>query len=331
MISNPNVFLMKNQWLFSAASLFCISMAVLAFTNKKETQTRIAKITTIIVDAGHGFKGSLTARDGTVGTEITEDEVSYEVSKKLVEELKKELPDVKIIESRPTPFFVGLRDRANFANANKGSLFVSLHCNSAPRIREVKREGTKTETYYTYVGKGKKKKRIRKTRQVGIYKTYYYPNPAHGTETFVFGVDKTDEKEGILMENGEVYENEKDDSTFVNNINDPITKQRVALWTKQFFSNSVKLASFVEEEFIALGRFSRGVKQRQKGIWVLQATAMPSILVELGFLSNKPEEDFLMSTEGQQQMAAGITKAIKRYKEIVEKTTQTQPVQGTKK
>jgi N-acetylmuramoyl-L-alanine amidase len=331
MISNPNVILMKNQWIFSLACIFCISMVVLAFTNKNEHNTRITKINTIVVDAGHGFKGSLTARDGTVGSEITEDEVSYEVSKKLVEELKKEMPDVKIIESRPTPYFVGIRERANFANNNKGNLFVSLHCNSAPKLREVRREGTKTETYYVYTGKGKKKKKIKKTRQVGIYKTYYHPNPAQGTETFVFGVDKTDEKEDILMENGEVYENEKDDSTFTPNINDPITKQRVALWTKQFFSNSVKLATIVEEEFIALGRFSRGVKQRQKGIWVLQATAMPSILIELGFLSNKSEEDFLMSTEGQQQMATAIAKAIKRYKELVEKTPITQTNQGNKK
>jgi N-acetylmuramoyl-L-alanine amidase len=93
----------------------------------------------------------------------------------------------------------------------------------------------------------------------------------------------------------------------------------VALWTKQFFSSSVKLASIVEEEFVNIGRFSRGVKQRQVGIWVLQATAMPSILIELGFLSNSDEEAFLMSSNGQQQMAESIVKAISRYKELVEK------------
>ena len=91
------------------------------------------------------------------------------------------------------------------------------------------------------------------------------------------------------------------------------------MWTKQFFASSVKLATIVEEEFTALGRFSRGVKQRQKGIWVLQATAMPSILIELGFITNPDEEAFLLSENGQQDMAASITRSIKRYKDLVEK------------
>jgi N-acetylmuramoyl-L-alanine amidase len=78
----------------------------------------------------------------------------------------------------------------------------------------------------------------------------------------------------------------------------------------------------IEEEFLAIGRKSRGVKQRQKGIWVLQATAMPSILIELGFLSHRQEEEFLMSESGQQTMAESITRAIKRYKELVEKNNQ---------
>jgi N-acetylmuramoyl-L-alanine amidase len=161
---------------------------------------------------------------------------------------------------------------------------------------------------------------------VPVYKTYYHPNPANGTETYVFAAHKTDDKEEIILENGDVFQNEKDDSAAFNiNINDPIVKQQVALWTKQFFANSVKLATIVEEEFTGIGRFSRGVKQRQKGIWVLQATAMPSILIELGFLSHQPEEEFLMSAEGQEQMAGSIAKSIRRYKDLVEKT---QPVQG---
>lgn len=185
-----------------------------------------------------------------------------------------------------------MKERAEFANANKGNLFISIHCNYAPKLREVRREGSRTETYYVTTGKGKKKKKIKKTRTVPVYKTYYYPNPANGTETYVFAAHKTEDKEEIIMENGDVFQNEKEDSTLVINYNDPIVKQQAALWTKQFFTNSVKLATLVEEEFVNGGRFSRGVKQRSKGIWVLQATAMPSILIELGFISNENEEDF---------------------------------------
>jgi N-acetylmuramoyl-L-alanine amidase len=317
---------MKKNWYLPVLSLLMISLVILSFTSKKKPyETNIvAKINTIIIDAGHGFKGSMSSPDGARGNEGQEDVISYEVSKKVVEEIKKQLPNVKVLETRPTPFFVTLRERADFANSNKGNLFVSIHCNVAPKLREVRREGSRTETYYVYTGKGKKKKKIKKTRTVPVYKTYYHPNPANGTETYVFASHKTDEKEDIIMENGDIFENEKDDSTINNNINDPLIKQQVALWTKQFFSNSVKLAAMVEEEFVTLGRNSRGVKQRQKGIWVLQATAMPSILIELGFLTYKPEEDFLISEPGQQQMAESIVKAISRYKELVEKPVSTQ-------
>jgi N-acetylmuramoyl-L-alanine amidase len=324
---------MIKTWYLPLSCLAMISLTILSFTIKKKTYTSavsVAKINTIVIDAGHGFKGSMSSPDGARGIEGQEDVISYEVSKKVVDEIKKQLPDVKVIETRPTPFYISLHERASFANSNKGNLFVSIHCNVAPKIREVRREGSRTETYYTYTGKGKKRKKIKKTRTVPVYKTYYHPNPAHGTETYVFAAHKTDDKEDIIMENGDIFENEKDDSTINNNINDPLIKQQVALWTKQFFSNSVKLAAMVEEEFVSLGRFSRGVKQRQKGIWVLQATAMPSILIELGFLTHKPEEEFLMSAEGQQQMAESIVKAINRYKELVEKPA-VQQTQGAPK
>jgi N-acetylmuramoyl-L-alanine amidase len=323
---------MNKNWLPGLASLVMISLVILSFVIKTEPSSlKVSKIKTIIVDAGHGFRCENGCRHGAFGTEVSEDEVTYAVAKKVVEEIKKEMPDVRVLESRPTPNFVENRARAEFANNNKGDLFVSIHCNFAPKLREVRREGSRKETYYVYSGKGKKKKKIKKTRTVPVYKTYYHPNPANGTETYVFAAHKTDDKEEIIMENGDVFQNETDDSTLVTDINDPIVKQRVALWTKQFFSSSVKLASIAEEEFVNIGRFSRGVKQRQKGIWVLQATAMPSILIELGFLSYRPEEEFLMSSEGQQTMAEGIARSIKRYKDLVEKTPAVQNTNNGKK
>jgi N-acetylmuramoyl-L-alanine amidase len=306
--------------------LFCVAISIFAFSGEQDHSSTKAKFTTIIIDAGHGFKGSLSARDGAGGANVSEDEISYAVSKKLVAELQKELPGVKVLESRPTPYFVSLRERSNFANNNKGNLFVSIHCNFAIGAKQVRQEGTKTEVFYDKTGKGKKAKSVKKTRVVPIYKTYQMSSKAEGTETYVFAVNKLDDKEEIVMENGDIFQSEKDDSSFNVNINDPIVKQQVALWTKQFFANSVKLASLVEDEFVAVGRKSRGVKQRQKGIWVLQATAMPSILVEIGFLSNEEEEAYLMSEDGQQETAQCITRAIKRYKDLLDKGQSQQAV-----
>jgi N-acetylmuramoyl-L-alanine amidase len=75
----------------------------------------------------------------------------------------------------------------------------------------------------------------------------------------------------------------------------------------------------VEEQFSKAGRVSGGPKQRQVGIWVLQATAMPSVLVETGFITNPQEEDYLNSASGQDEIAQCITNAIKEYKTWLEK------------
>ena len=75
----------------------------------------------------------------------------------------------------------------------------------------------------------------------------------------------------------------------------------------------------VEEEFAKVGRASHGQKQRQVGIWVLQATAMPSVLVETGYITNREEEDYLNSETGQQEIAQCVTNALRSYITWLEK------------
>jgi N-acetylmuramoyl-L-alanine amidase len=86
------------------------------------------------------------------------------------------------------------------------------------------------------------------------------------------------------------------------------------------------LATLVQEEIAKYGRLNRGVKQRnEKGIWVLQATAMPSILVETGYITHSADEAWLNSKKGQTEMASAILKAIKRYNNVGTTST-AQPV-----
>ena len=68
------------------------------------------------------------------------------------------------------------------------------------------------------------------------------------------------------------------------------------LWSQKFFKNSVRLGTMIEDEFVKIGRKSQGVLQRNhKGIWVLQATNMPAVLIETGYITDKEEEDYLNS------------------------------------
>jgi N-acetylmuramoyl-L-alanine amidase len=103
---------------------------------------------------------------------------------------------------------------------------------------------------------------------------------------------------------------------------DPNSPEFIALSlvkTKQFGQRSAVLSQMVEDEFAKVGRISGGSRQRQVGIWVLQATAMPSILVETGFITNPQEEAYLNSEKGQNEISESITKAIHQYVKWLEK------------
>jgi N-acetylmuramoyl-L-alanine amidase len=136
-----------------------------------------------------------------------------------------------------------------------------------------------------------------------------------GTETFVMGLSRSDmnlevaknENSVILLENNykETYEG----------FNPKKSESLLGLTLKQEdnLNSSIDLATKIQNNFTNnLERNSRGVKQQP--LWVLDAAYMPSVLIELGFLSNKEEGEFLNSDEGQNKMARQIANAIKSYK-----------------
>lgn len=290
---------------------------------KKALPKKSAKgaLQTIIVDAGHGITPG-GGHDGAPGSYSYEDEICLGVAKKLVAALNRELPEIRVIETRPDKYKVSLYKRADIANENKGDLFISIHVNSADGIRHREFTGYRTETYYS--GKGKKKKQ--RTRKVATYRTWTSPNPAKGTETYIWGAGKTDDKEKAVLRNEEMIDSATAAIFTDFNPQSPEYMMMASLKVKQYFERSARLALTVEEEFKKVGRISREARQRQKGIWVLQATNMPSILVETGYISNREEEDYLNSESGQQEIAEVITKAVKRYKYSLEHPGGTAPL-----
>jgi len=298
---------------FLIVTLISFSAILTSFTPAKKNQQVLR---TIIIDAGHGRMEN-GGHNGAKGSYSYEDEICLAVSKKLVARLKAEYPEVKIIETRPTEDITSLKERANIANHNRGDLFISIHVNAMPPIKKKEFVGYKTEVYYT--GKGKKKKKH--TRKVEQYRYYTVPNTTtKGTETYIWGAHKAEDKEVAVRENAPMLaeENYKEKYGDI----DPNSPEFVALSlvkTKQFSQRSAMLSYMVEEEFSKVGRISGGPKQRQVGIWVLQATAMPSILVETGFITNPDEERYLNSNEGQTELASCITKAVGSYIKWLEK------------
>src|SRR5258708_16197910 len=287
-------------------SLFVSLTPVLfSFIPKKENRQKALK--TIIVDAGHGIMSN-GGYNGARGSYSYEDVIALAISKELVNQLHEALPDVKIVKTRPREYITPLHRRAEIANENHGDLFISIHCNAMPPIRHSVRIGTKTVT--SYVGRGKKKRKIR--RKVPQYRYWTTPNPRKGTETYIWGAHKNEDKEVAVRENAPMMEEENYKENYGDI--DPNSPEFIALAllkTKQFFKRSATLAGFVEDEFAKAGRTSIGQQQRQIGIWVLQATAMPSVLVETGFITNREEEDYLNSKNGQEDIAKCVTDAVK--------------------
>lgn len=281
-------------------------------------------IKTLIIDPGHGGLDP-----GAMGTRESEANVALQVSLKLGDTLAKAYPDMKIIFTRTTDVLPGnlpnkdaaLKYRANLANESGGDLFIAIHCNSAGKHpggwyeRRVVNKIPITKTYK------KGKKTYTRTTYQYEYENVWVENKAKGTETYIWAVNKNDAKVNSVTKNSD-YTGEIDSTSTLTlpDPSDPAEKARMLIYAQNYFRKSYNLADYVQEEFKDAGRIDRGVKQRNdKGIWVLQATAMPSILIEIGFISNKEEEDYLISDTGQAEIVANIFNAIKKYKEKLEK------------
>lgn len=294
--------MIKRTVLFFLCASFCIT--IFSFIDK-EGKPKQKVLQTIVIDPGHGGSDA-----GAKGQYSYEKDICLAVSLKVGAMIEKEFPDIKVLYTRKTDSYPALHSRADFANDNKGDLFLCIHVNSAPSQRKSELIGYKTVTYY--VGKGKNRKK--KTKEVPQYRYYTVPSAAKGTETYIWGAHKSEEKELAVRENAPMMKEENYKEKYGDI--DPSSPEFIALSllkTKQYFKRSATLAGFVQDEFVRVGRVDRDVKQRPVGIWVLQATAMPSVLVETGFISNPDEEKYLNSTEGQTEIADCIIKALKKY------------------
>jgi N-acetylmuramoyl-L-alanine amidase len=143
---------------------------------------------------------------------------------------------------------------------------------------------------------------------------------AYGTETYAMGLHKSKANLNVaMMENAAItFEDDAGDTYEGFDANSPESYIRFTLFQNIFLDQSLELANKIEKQFKErVGRKSRGV--HQAGFLVLWRTAMPGVLVELGFLSNPAEEKFLLSEKGQVFMASAIYRGFKAYKLAYEK------------
>ncbi|MCD6068640.1 MAG: N-acetylmuramoyl-L-alanine amidase [Bacteroidetes bacterium] len=290
------IYIVKLSGLFILWSLlifFCLSFSSVYVVPKPKG------IKIVVIDAGHGGKDP-----GCNGATHNEKQVTLAIALKLGKLIEENLKDVKVIYTRKTDVFVELEERAQIANRNNADLFISIHCNAAAK-------------YVTYKGKdGKVHYKTWKDKKGKIHKKEVANPGPYGSETYVMGIKNEKGKmEVAKRENAAMLLEDNYEITYDGF--DPNSDEAYIIMTmgvKVNVEQSAKFAARIQEEYKAkAGRIDKGV-QRQS-IWVLWRTTMPSILTEVGFLTNPQEEKFLASEKGQNYMAIAIFKAFRKYKD----------------
>jgi N-acetylmuramoyl-L-alanine amidase len=285
-------------------------------------------IRTIIIDPGHGGFDQ-----GTAGLFSLEKNVALAISMKLGPAINEAFPDIKVVYTRTTDVMpglgfdlpqgytyhsgiaAGLNYRAELANRSKGDLFICIHCDN---------DGHPAGPYtahriigHKFVGKGRRRHRV------PIYESYTGHHTRKGTEAFIWKADRSGFKGEAINERSE-FDDPTDSSgqrstdSAAFDMSSPAARMRTQLYEQKYFANTALFATLVEDEFAKAGRESEGVIQRDEGLRVLQATGMPSVLIETGFLSNEDEEKYLNSEDGQNEIVRNIVDALKRYKATLE-------------
>ena len=212
---------------------------------------------------------------GAVGQLTKEKDINLNVALALGRLVEKNCPDVKVIYTRKTDVFVTLQGRAEIANRNKANLFISVHTNSSP------------------VGK----------------------TAPMGAETYTLGMHRAaDNLEVAKRENSVITQENNYKQTYHNF--DPRKSESYIIFEflqDRNMQQSVDLARAIQRNYTSSGRKNKGV--HQAGFLVLRATSMPSVLTELGFISNAEEEKFLHSQEGVATLARAIFEGFKAYRQ----------------
>jgi N-acetylmuramoyl-L-alanine amidase len=210
---------------------------------------------------------------GAPGLISREKDINLSIALKTAKYIRENIKDVTVVLTRNDDSTVDLYERPKIANRNNADLFISIHTNST--------NGSKT---------------------------------AIGAETWIMGLASSEENLEVAMKENEVIYLEDDFSTKYQGF-DPKSPESYIIFTltqNVYQEQSINLASKVQNQFAEkVNRKDRGVKQA--GFLVLYKTAMPSILIETGFISNPTEEKYLNSEQGQDYLASAIFRACREY------------------
>ena len=212
--------------------------------------------------------------NGASGKISKEKNINLEIALAFGRMVENNCPDVKVVYTRKTDVFVTLQGRANIANRHKANLFISIHTNSMPP---------------------------------GVTAPF-------GTETYTVGMHSGKENLAVAKRENSVIMQESNYRAIYQNF-DPNRSESYIIFEfmqDRNMKQSVELARHIQTAYGTQGRKNKGV--HQAGFLVLRATGMPSVLTEVGFISNPEEERFLNSKEGIQKLARALYNGFCAYR-----------------
>lgn len=276
----------------------CIFLLALSFCI--ELLADGSRLSTVVIDAGHGGKdaGCVSADNKTYEKTITLD-----IAKTLSDKIKKAYPDVKVILTRSKDEYITLENRAAQANKADADLFISIHINATER--------NSPNGYSVHIlGQSSNKNR----------------------DLFAYNMDVCRRENSVVMLEDDYSTKYQDfDPT------DPESYIFMVLMQNSHLEQSFRFAQIIQQNL------KGGPIKADRGIWqdpffVLWKTAMPSVLVELGFMSNPNDLSILRQKSKRDELAQRLFLAFADYKTIydeslkntsVEEEQATQPVQAT--
>ena len=242
------------------------------------------KTFTLVIDAGHGGFDT-----GAIGKgKVKEKNLTLRYALAFGKMVEQNCPDVKVIYTRKTDTFVELYRRAEIANKNKADLFISIHINALPKGRV-----------------------------------------ARGFQTYTLGTSKRTGKNTGVTQNLEVAKREnsvilleKDyQQTYQGyDPNSPESNIMFEFIQDKNMENSVELAKLMQRYVCrATGRQDMGAQQ--DNLAVLRLSSMPGCLVELGFITTRDEEQYMVSKAAEEEYAKGLFNAFMAYKQKFDKNS----------
>lgn len=236
---------------------------------------------TVVIDPGHGGKDP-----GAPGktSKTSEKHLVLAISKQLGNKIKAAYPDVKVVYTRSTDVFVELKERVNIAKKNKADLFISIHCNS----------NNSSQPYGASV-------HILGPRS----------NNKKNQRDYFAASQSVAQRENSVMLLEDDYKTSYQDF-------DPESAESVIsnslLWTANYGS-SLMFAAELDGAFRKSPFRESGYTGIHQDIfYLLWATNMPSVLLELGFISNTADYNYLSTASGQEKVAQRLFEAFKTYK-----------------